>query len=43
LRFHKSIVLLSGLGSAATANAGTAAIHDCCLIFELPVHKSICL
>jgi hypothetical protein len=27
--------------SAARANAGTAASHDCCLIFELPVNKSI--
>jgi hypothetical protein len=81
LRFHNSLVLLSGLEhklgrrnvihtvcvnftvelglatasdedssaflgetlSAAKANAGTAASHDCYLIFELPVHKSIYL
>jgi hypothetical protein len=39
---HSSAFLGETL-SGAKANAGTSASHDCYLIFELPVHKSIYL
>jgi len=39
---HSSAFLGETL-SGTKANAATAASHDCYLIFELPVHKSIYL
>jgi hypothetical protein len=37
---HSSAFLGETL-SGAKANAGTAASHDCYLIFDFPIHKSI--